>query len=144
MTLRHALKHADKARAGAHDDRHLAADRADREKLYKRDIPATSIAFCSSDTWIAANCSASLIAAHALVMIRMGVRLPTNIASTCCSPSGIACPSGILAVKLYGPKKIWLPPVFAFRFPYCPPCFRFSEMNCPHYNKYTLFCPTQF
>ena len=68
-------------------------------------MPATSIAFCSSDTWIAANCSASLIAAHALVMIRMGVRLPTNIASTCCSPSGIACPSGILAVKLYGPKK---------------------------------------
>ena len=45
--------------------------------------PATSIAFCSSTTWMAAKSSAPLVAAHRLVMIRIGVRLPTNMASTC-------------------------------------------------------------
>ena len=53
-------------------------------------MPATSMAFWSSATWIRANSSAPPPAAQALVMIRMGVRLPTNMASTCCRPRGTA------------------------------------------------------
>ena len=53
--------------------------------------PAISIAFCKSETWIAANTSASCVAAQAPVIISTGVKLPTNIARTCCKPKIIAC-----------------------------------------------------
>jgi len=58
--------------------------------------PATNIAFCRSSI---CSCARSFppVIPQAPVMIRSGVRLPTNIASTCCSPSGIACFNGIFA-----------------------------------------------
>ena len=39
----------------------------------------------------------SIARPQALVMISSGVRLPTNMANTCCRPSGMACLRGIFA-----------------------------------------------
>ena len=64
-------------------------------------IPATVIAFCKSAVR-SAPYPASAVRPHAPMMIRSGVRFPTNIAITCCNPSGIACFSGIRPSKVYG------------------------------------------
>ena len=56
-------------------------------------IPATSIAFCSRCSCSSAN--SPLAIPQVPVMISRGVRLPTNMARTCCRPRGIAWESGI-------------------------------------------------
>ena len=56
-------------------------------------IPATSMAFCKSCNCRSANSPPA--SPQVPVMISSGVRLPTNIARTCCKPSGMACFRGI-------------------------------------------------
>ena len=63
--------------------------------------PATNMAFCSRLTCRSANSPPAR--PQALVMIRSGVRLPTNMANTCCRPSGMAWRRGILASNWYAP-----------------------------------------
>ena len=58
-------------------------------------MPATNMAFCSRLTCRSANSPPAR--PQALVMISSGVRLPTNMAQTCCRPSGIACFRDIFA-----------------------------------------------
>ena len=57
--------------------------------------PATNMALCSSVTCRSANSPPAM--PQALVMINSGVKLPTNMAQTCCRPSGMACFRDILA-----------------------------------------------
>ena len=59
--------------------------------------PATNIAFCRTLTCRSANSPPAM--PHAPMMMSSGVRLPTNIAKTCCSPSGILRDKGIFASK---------------------------------------------
>ena len=98
---------------------------------------------------------------HTPVMIRSGVRLPTNIASTCCSPSGIASFSGGFPSRSYGvatffsfvsiffPLFLFLPSqikketasIFAFEvicyFLYmCSLCTKFSLDAFIYYNNF--------
>ncbi len=94
---RNAVEHADKTRACTHDDRHLAADRADGKQLHQRSTPATNIAFCRTLTCRSANSPPAM--PHAPMMMSSGVRLPTNIAKTCSVPSGILRDKGIFASK---------------------------------------------
>lgn len=61
-------------------------------------IPAMSIAFCRSATCKSPPGSIP----QAAVIIRRGVRFPTNMASTCCRPSGIASFKGGLPSRSYG------------------------------------------
>ena len=54
--------------------------------------PATSMAFCSKVTYSAGS---SLVMPQAPQMMIRGVRLPTNMASTCWMPRGMACFRGM-------------------------------------------------
>ena len=62
-------------------------------------IPAIIIAFCSR---LICKLTKSVppIMPHAPPIIKSGVRLPTNMAKTCCRPKGIAWPRGISPSKL--------------------------------------------
>ena len=55
--------------------------------------PAIHMAFCKSDSWTSANSAPA--SPHAPVTIRSGVKLPTNMAKTCCKPRGIAWARGM-------------------------------------------------
>ena len=59
--------------------------------------PATSMAFCKRVTCSPANSPPAR--PQAPVMMSRGVRLPTNMASTCCMPRGKACFKDILPSK---------------------------------------------
>ena len=60
--------------------------------------PATSMAFCSRLICKSANSPPTR--PQALVMMSSGVRFPTNMASTCCTPRGMACRRGSLPSKV--------------------------------------------
>ena len=83
-------------------------------------MPATNMAFCSRLTCRSANSPPTR--PQALVMMSSGVRLPTNMAKTCCKPSGTAWRSGIFASNSYAEFSssalfiILLAPLLHFRF----------------------------
>ena len=60
-------------------------------------MPAASMAFCSSVTYSAGS---SALMPQMPQMIISGVRLPTNMASTCCSPRGMACRRGMAPLNV--------------------------------------------
>ena len=71
--------------------------------------PAIHMAFCSSESCTSANSAPAR--PHAPVTIKSGVRLPTNIASTCCRPSGTACASDMSPSNEKTPSDFALPEV---------------------------------
>ena len=65
-------------------------------------IPATNIAHCKSCVISAeVKCSPVPLTSAALQTISTGARFDTNMASTCCSPNGIAFFSGTLPFSRY-------------------------------------------
>ena len=69
--------------------------------------PATSMAFCSRASWTSANSPPAR--PHTPVTISNGVKLPTNMARTCCRPSGIAWDNGISPSNEKTPNDLALP-----------------------------------
>lgn len=94
---RNAVEHADKARACTHDDRHLAADRADGKQRTSVTTPATNIAFCRTLTCRSANSPPAM--PHAPMMMSSGVQVADEHRKNVRSPSGILRDKGIFASK---------------------------------------------